>query len=196
MPRPTNWFVRKCEERHSVDLARLKRRGYLADSSPRLLSWSRGGEPTGKIIVVGVERGVHLFYNLRERGGDWQEIDELIPFVWSETRFGGRRQWLQCPGCSRACRIVYGGSRFRCRLCLQLRYASQYEPPGLGGVDQADKIRKRLGDKVGSAFDQDEFPPKPKGMHWATYRRLEERYEELQFRWTRAAMARFGFTGF
>lgn len=82
------------------------------------------------------------------------------------------------------------------RRCLQLRYASQYEPPGLGGVDQADKIRKRLGDTDGSAFEQDEFPPKPRGMHWTTYRRLEERYDELQFRWTRAAMARFGFTGF
>ena len=66
---------------------------------------------------------------------------------------------------------------------------------GLGGVELADKIRKRLGDTVGSAFEQDEFPPKPKGMHWKTYNRLEERYYELQNRWAVAAMSRFGFSG-
>jgi len=70
--------------------------------------------------------------------------------------------------------------------------ATQYEPPGLGGVDQADKIRERC---EGSSFEQDEFPPKPKGVHWKTYRHLEQRYDEYQFRWTRTAMARFGFTG-
>ena len=37
------------------------------------------------------------------------------------------------------------------------------------------------------------FPDKPKGMHWRTYRRLEERYEDLQARWTVVAMRRFGF---
>jgi len=115
-----------------------------------------------------------------------------VPYVWTPTRFGGRRQWFKCLSCGKGCRILYGGVRFRCRRCHGLRYQSQYEQPGLGGVDQADKIRRRLGDKVGSAFERDEFPPKPKGMHWKTYRRLERRYDELQFRWTMAAMARFG----
>ena len=195
MGRPSNYFARKCEEHRSVDLASLRRRGMLADSGTRTLTWSRGGEITASIGVVAVERGVHLIYRVRERDGDWQDVDELIPYVWTPTQFGGRRQWLQCPGCSKRCRIVYSGTRFRCRRCLQLRSASQYEPPGLGGVDQADKIRKRLGDNDGSAFEQDEFPPKPKGMHWKTYRRLEQRYDDQQFRWTRAALAKFGFTG-
>ena len=57
-------------------------------------------------------------------------------------------------------------------------------------------MRKRPGDDEGSAFEGDPFPDKPKGMHWKTYRRLEERYEDLQARWTVAAMAKFGFTGF
>jgi hypothetical protein len=86
---------------------------------------------------------------------------------------------------------LYGGARFRCRKCYGLQYASQCEAPGLGAV--AEKIRKRLGDQHGSAFDGDEFPDKPKGMHWRTYRRLEEQYEELQARSTVAAMRRFGF---
>ncbi len=194
MARPANYFVRKCEARPSVDLAYLKRHGLLASGLPSTLTWSRGGQPTGQITVLGVERGVRLRYRLREPGGEWQEIDELIPFVWTATRFGSRRQWLQCPKCLRPCRILYGGTRFRCRCCHGLRYSSQYEPPGLGGVDQANKIRRRLGDKDGSAFDGDPFPEKPKGMHWKTYQRLEARYEELQLRWTVAAMQRFGIT--
>jgi len=197
MPRPTNYFVRKCEERFSIDLARLKRHGILADSAPRILTWTRGREDAGQIRIIAVERGVHLNYRVTKHSGECHDIDELIPYVWSPTQFGGRRQWLQCPGCWKACRVLYrGDTRFRCRRCLHLRYGSQYEPPGLGGVDQADKIRKRLGDTVGSAFEQDEFPPKPKGMHWTTYRRLKRRYDRYQFRWTRAATARFGFTGF
>ena len=43
---------------------------------------------------------------------------------------------------------------------------------------RADRIRKRLGDTSGSAFEGDHFPPKPKRMRWITYRRLEEQYEE------------------
>jgi hypothetical protein len=45
-----------------------------------------------------------------------------------------------------------------------LQYASQYEALGLGAVDQAQKIRKRLGDNEGSAFEGDPVPDKPKGM--------------------------------
>jgi hypothetical protein len=59
-------------------------------------------------------------------------------------------------------------------------------------LDRADRIRKRLGDTSGSAFDGDDFPPKPKRMRWKTYRRLEEEYEHLRNRWTAGAMARFG----
>ena len=46
-----------------------------------------------------------------------------------------------------------------------------------------------------SLFERDEFPPKSKGMHSKTYRRLERRYDEQQLRWTAAALAKFGFTG-
>jgi hypothetical protein len=32
-------------------------------------------------------------------------------------------------------------------------------------------------------------------MHWATYWRLEERYDELKFAWTVGLMGQFGLSG-
>jgi pyruvate-formate lyase-activating enzyme len=87
--------------------------------------------------------------------------------------------------------VLYGGSRFRCRSCHNLRYSSQYEPAYQRAIDQADKLRKRVDGHRG-AFDGDAFPPKPKGMHWATYWRLEGRYTDLQNRWSAGVIAKFG----
>jgi hypothetical protein len=59
---------------------------------------------------------------------------------------------------------------YRCRKCYQLKYESQYEQIFGSATNQRHKLRKRLG-QVGSL--EDPFPPKPKGMHWKTYRQLE-----------------------
>ena len=174
----------------SLDLADLKRRGILVPGNSNTMNWSRAGERVASIQMFCGLVGLRLMY--RSNGSD---VDETIPFTWTRTRFGGRRQWFECPRCRWPKRVLYGGHRFRCRKCRGLRYESQYEAPGLGAVERAQKIRKRLGDREGSAFDDDPFPDKPKGMHWTTYRRLETRYYALQNRWAVAAMARFGFRG-
>jgi hypothetical protein len=47
--------------------------------------------------------------------------------------------------------------------------------------DRARKIAKRPHDKWGGATeDEYEFPPKPLRMRWATYRRLEAQYDDLE----------------
>jgi hypothetical protein len=61
-----------------------------------------------------------------------------------------------------------------------LKYESQYEAGYSRACSQSHDLRKRLG-YVGALDDP--FPPKPKGMHWKTYRKLELRDEELQNRW-------------
>ena len=38
----------------------------------------------------------------------------------------------------------------------------------------------------------DELPPKPRGMHWATYRRLEAQEVAADEQWMAAIVARFG----
>jgi hypothetical protein len=69
--------------------------------------------------------------------------------------------------------------------------ASQREAYFQRALDQADKIAKRLGSTWGCAFDGSELPPKPPRMRWRTYRRIEERYEQLQRQGMAGAYAKF-----
>jgi hypothetical protein len=155
---------------------------------------SQRGQKIGSIGYRVETGGLRLIYRTRPHGGEWRDVNELVPFVWTQTRFGGQRRWFQCLSCARRCRILYGGSRYRCRRCHGLKYESQYEPSYQRAVNQADKLRKRVGGERG-AFDEEPFPPKPKGMHWKTYRRLEERYDDLQSAWTVGVIQRFGLCG-
>jgi hypothetical protein len=131
--------------------------------------------------------GIDLAW-LRRRGclkpdESWRAIDELVPFMETQNGFGGYRRWFRCLGCSRRCRIIYGGSHFRCRRCHALKYQSQYERPFTRATNRAQKLRDRLGKT--DAID-DPFPPRPKGMHWRTYRRLEALDNKLQEKWSAA----------
>ena len=76
------------------------------------------------------------------------------------------RMWLR----GRRCRVIYiGERRFACRHCLGLSYSSQLEPYYQRALDQADRIRRKLGDTTGISLDQDPFPDKPPRMRWMTY---------------------------
>jgi ribosomal protein L37AE/L43A len=180
--------VTLCDEMHSVDLAWLRRQTGLAVGHSGKIIWSRGGRPTGNISYRVETAGLRLQYRTRPFNGEWRDVNDLIPFQWTDTNFGGRRQWFICPSCQRTCRIIYGGSVFRCRRCHSLRYETQYEPSFARAATRALKIRSRLGGRGGI---DDPFPPKPKGMHWRTYKRLRAIEEQLQYAWARGIGQRF-----
>jgi hypothetical protein len=113
--------------------------------------------------------GVRLLYNITGRDGTKTSINELVPFGYTATMFGGRRQWFMCLKCGRRCRRIFGGRYFRCRQCYGLVYASTREPPHQRAFDRADRLRKRVGGGRG-AFDAEDFPPNPPRMRWRTYR--------------------------
>jgi hypothetical protein len=50
------------------------------------------------------------------------------------------------------------------------------------------KLIKRLDPEA----EFNDLPPKPKAMHWRTYDRLAERYEEHEASWNLEPMHRFG----
>ena len=108
---------------------------------------------------------------VRRSAADVSTAGELLPFVTTKTRFGGRRTWLECPGCKTPRRVLYDGAGFRCRACHGLSYMTQRERPWARSVTRIQRLRERLG---GSGNLSLPFPPKPKGMHWRTYRRLEQ----------------------
>jgi hypothetical protein len=112
--------------------------------------------------------------------------------MYTATRFGGRRQWFKCLQCGEGCRVIYGGRYFRCRQCHGLRYQSQTEADYDRALERANRIRQRLGDRMFSAFEDDDLPPKPPRMRWKTYRKLRLQYAALQRRWKAGAAARFG----
>jgi hypothetical protein len=172
------WAARaRCEHRGDLDVAWLRRRGLLEGYGHSTLTWTWRGAVTGSIRITGVPGGVRLTYRARSPSEDWEDVEERIRFVATPTNFGAQRIWLECPGCGTARGVLYGGTRFRCRECLGLAYASQLERPWWRRVSAARKIRRRLG---GSASLAEPIPFKPRTMHWKTYRRLADRCLRLE----------------
>lgn len=182
----------KCHEFHSIDLAWMKRRGCLEIGRCGGLTWSRGGVKTGSIQYRVEPDGLRLVYRTRPAGGEWSDVNELIPFVYTVMNFSGQRMWFSCPTCKCRCRIIYGGRRFLCRLCHDLRYETQYEPAFARAASRALRFRERLGGQGGIA---DPFPEKPKGMHWKTYHRLRELDRDLCNQWAAGLMQKWKIGG-
>lgn len=181
-------MVDKTNEFHSIDLAWLRRQKLLNVGRWTSLSWSRAGRQTGSIRFEHHGHFVRLIYRYRRHGGEWQDVNEIVRLVETTTRFGGRRQWFECPSCGCRCRVLYGGAHFRCRRCHGLKYETQYEPSFARAATRALKIRERLGGRGGI---DEPFPERPKGMHWKTYQRLEAEDERLQGAWAHGIAARF-----
>src|SRR5215831_18654907 len=88
-----------CERTPSIDLAWLRRRGFLELGNRTTLTSSWGGHKAGSIGVLVQTDGLRLMYAVRARDGTKISVDELVPFVHTATQFGGRRQWFMCIKC-------------------------------------------------------------------------------------------------
>ena len=172
----------------ALDISVLRRRGLLQPGCSASITWSRGEVRMGAVTVRAATASLNLSYQLVTGEGSAVAVDEVVNLRSTKTSLAGIRRWFECPGCHRRSRILYG-PRFRCRLCHGLSYESQFESRAQRANRRARKIRRRLG---GSECLLDEFPPKPRGMHWATYRRFEALEAAADYQWTAAVVARFG----
>lgn len=157
----------------SVDLAKLR-------GTSGLWSWSLAGEPLGSVAwrLSGDE------LELR-----WGQRTQYVRLRRTAQHFGGEREWLACPYCSRKCRVIYlVNGQWACRRCFRLGYQSQRESAGTRAQAKADKILRTLG---GSLWE-DGDPPKPKRMRWSTYWGRIERARELDNLSAFAVLGRLG----
>ena len=134
----------RCESYHAIDLAWLRRRKMLQPGRSSSIQWSHCGRPAGSIGIVAKANCVHLVYRHRAWGDQWQDMREIVSFTETRTCFGGRRRWFECPGCGRACRVLFG-SPYRCRRCHGLHYSSQYQSAGSRTIGRLQALRTRLG---------------------------------------------------
>jgi hypothetical protein len=172
----------------SLDVLDWHRRRYLR--SPRRFSWvwRQDGKRVASINVETERHRVTLKYRSRSYGEGWTDVEQRFPVVWTPCRFGGNRPWFVCSVyangtyCGRQIAKLYQTGRlFACRHCSRLAYACQQESGHLRGLWKAQKIRMRLG---GSANMLEDFPAKPKGMHWRSYERLRRAHDAAQARST------------
>lgn len=98
--------------------------------------------------------------------------NETLDVTYTPCRYGGRRAWFLCTklGCGKRVAILYDHPRgFRCRHCCNLDYKSHRERAYARMLRRSRRIRARVGGDVNLV---NLFPPRPRGMHWATYERL------------------------
>ena len=170
-------FGKACtDDMHAMDVRKLQRQRLLKPGHSLTWSWSVNGETCATInLQVGTDR-VTLNYRTRERGGGWRPMRYPILLDWTGCNYGGKRAWWLCPAadCGRRVAVIYAGDVFACRQCHHLAYRCQRETDDYRATRRADTIRQRLGWEPGILNGAGW---KPKGMHWRTFERLENRHD-------------------
>jgi hypothetical protein len=165
------------EEVYRLDVRWLQRHGYL-DGRPHGVTWSRGEQQVGSLVLALQPEGVVLTYRSRVGRGDWESVRQVVTLTWTPCHYGGTRPWFRCAGCRRRVAVLCGeGKWFLCRHCYQLPYGSQQETAADRLLRKVRKQRERLGASM------DLLEPiwtKPKGMHWRTFDRLVQEEEAAQ----------------
>ena len=182
MARPALGGRSTCESCPSIDVREWQRKGLLRAGQEFSWSWTRGGDAAGSITVRVEDAAVVLSYRSCPPGSsEWKSIQQRVPIRLTACYFGGVRPWFVCPAycngryCGGRAAILYcAGELFACRRCCGLSYASQQQTPLDRRLEQARKIRMRLG---GGVDLLEPFPGRPKRMHRRTFLRLRARAE-------------------
>jgi hypothetical protein len=126
------WHTKRqtVDESRTLDLSELARDGAFAPGRSGRVRWLRGETETASIsYTVGEQAGglvLTLHYTLMRSG---ESVDIPVRLETTRLRFGGVRWWGRCP-CGRRVRKLYlpgGATRFACRQCHGLTYASAQE---------------------------------------------------------------------
>jgi len=110
-----------------IDVRYLHREGKL-EPGLHFLSWTRGDEPAGSIMLRAEQDTITLIYSVSIGGRDPEQVNQIVSLTWTPAHFGGRRPWFFCGNCGGRVAILYGaGKYFACRKCYDLTYRSCQE---------------------------------------------------------------------
>lgn len=171
-----------------VDVRKWKREGLLRSGASFVTRWEVAGRKSQSIAVRVEDMSVILIFQQRDRGGDWEKVEQRVYLIYTPCNFGGERVWFRCPRCGRKSAKLYHLSRFECRHCANFSYRSQGETTSDRSLRKCRGVRRKLG--AGINLTEPIFL-KPKGMHWKTFsrlaleaRRLEQAvFEKLSLNW-------------
>jgi hypothetical protein len=168
----------KCESRLALDIRDLARAGYIKPNTwvcgTRQWTWSHSGEKSGEVRIEAMYDRLRLIYTWTPYGHEPQSFDYPVSILRTPCRYGGTRPWFRCPRCYSRRAVLYGTAgdgKFGCRGCMQLGYASEAED----ALGRAWRKQRKLAARLRAEDDTDIHPPRPKGMHQRTYRRVLER---------------------
>lgn len=164
------------EDYRRLDVRALHKAGLLADGSSNRWNWYSRGTLRASIDVQ-AEAGRLILSYTTTSNGERKDCRYPVLLNWTPCQYGGERPWFLCPSCRRRVAILYGGAVFACRHCHALAYQSQRERDYDRLAGRADKIRRGLGWPLGILNPKGW--QKPKGMHWATFARLNAEHDAL-----------------
>lgn len=177
----------------ALDVRYLQRRNLLKPSLFFSLEWTSKRQGLTTLIVQTDTDKMVLNYRHQRTDGEWLDMEYQVWLDWQPCNYGGQRAWFICPanGCGRRVAKLFLGSSgsFACRHCNHLAYASQRETVSDRALRLTRNIRRELGWEP-SFMDQN--VPKPKGMHWETYRRLRAKHDALVTDYLDGAAKRLG----
>jgi hypothetical protein len=164
-----------------MDAAFLNSLGCFEGIARRRLTWVNGDRvsATGRIDVTIMDQPRAV---IKLDG----YASQTIKLSSTRPNLGGERWWFVCPVTGRRCRTLYltpTGDRFMSREAAHLAYRSNR----LGFAESFLWCAHQLQDLLPGAQEQD-YPPRPKGMHRRTYKRIVNRLREAK---ERASLVRY-----
>lgn len=162
----------KAEQTLKVDLRLWKKMGYLLDGQSFSWEWSRGGEVAGSIGVSVRSDSIRLGYAVQG-----QDASQTIRTTTTPCHYGGARTWFECPVCCGHAAVLFmRAGRFACRQCQKVSYTSQSG----SAHDRANTQYHQLHALIEAG--------KPRWQRWATFERLEDRFERVNEQVNRSLM--------
>lgn len=176
--------VRVClQDGLKLDLNRLVRKQFIkpgANIGVRGITWTHSywGEVATGVISADMSGQAEGW--LRIQLGS---LDQHIILASRPRHFGGRQWYFVCPAMNRLASVLWrpaGATRFCSRQTWrrQVAYHSQFND----ATNRAHAGKARIKSRLIGDLDPDEwdFPPKPKWMRWATYKRYEAQYDHFE----------------